>query len=312
MTSISVIIPLFNKEKDIVKTLNSVCKQTYNDFEIIIVDDGSTDLSVEKIKIINDNRISIFSKNNEGVSIARNFGVEKAKSNFVAFLDADDYWHPNHLEKLLFLIRTYPNNDWFATSYEKKRTNVLITPMVSPIFKKGENWSGVVGDFFENSLIDCLACASSVCMKTDFFKSLNGFNSQTTHAEDIDLWIRAALLSPLVFSNEITARHNLEASNRSSKKLLKERRYVDFNKFNKEENKNSSLKKYLDLNRYSLAIIYKLHGDTHSFKNIISNVEIKNLNKKQQFLLKQHRYILRLLFVFQELLEKLGFRLSSF
>ena len=85
MTSISVIIPLFNKEKDIVKTLNSVCKQTYNDFEIIIVDDGSTDLSVEKIKIINDNRISIFSKNNEGVSIARNFGVEKAKSNFVAF-----------------------------------------------------------------------------------------------------------------------------------------------------------------------------------------------------------------------------------
>jgi glycosyltransferase involved in cell wall biosynthesis len=312
MTSISVIIPLFNKEKDIVKTLNSVCKQTYNDFEIIIVDDGSTDLSVEKIKIINDNRISIFSKNNEGVSIARNFGVEKAKSNFVAFLDADDYWHPNHLEKLLFLIRTYPNNDWFATSYEKKRTNVLITPMVSPIFEKGENWSGVVGDFFENSLIDCLACASSVCMKTDFFKSLNGFNSQTTHAEDIDLWIRAALFSPLVFSNEITARHNLEASNRSSKKLLKERRYVDFNKFNKEENKNSSLKKYLDLNRYSLAIIYKLHGDTHSFKNIISNVEIKNLNKKQQFLLKQHRYILRLLFVFQELLEKLGFRLSSF
>ena len=312
MTSISVIIPLFNKEKDIVKTLNSVCKQTYNDFEIIIVDDGSTDLSVEKIKIINDNRISIFSKNNEGVSIARNFGVEKAKSNFVAFLDADDYWHPNHLEKLLFLIRTYPNNDWFATSYEKKRTNVLITPMVSPIFEKGENWSGVVGDFFENSLIDCLAWTSSVCMKTDFFKSLNGFNSQTTHAEDIDLWIRAALLSPLVFSNEITSRHNLEASNRSSKKLLKDRRYVDFNKFNKEENKNSSLKKYLDLNRYSLAIIYKLDGDIDSFNKLNVKIDPNSINKKQHFLLNQNKNTLRFIIFFQKILEKMGVRLSSF
>ncbi|MGY8933105.1 MAG: glycosyltransferase family 2 protein [Flavobacteriales bacterium] len=312
MAYLSVIIPLFNKEKNIVNTLTSVCNQTYTDFEVIIVNDGSTDASIKNISVINDDRIQLFSKKNEGVSIARNFGAEKAISNYIVFLDADDYWHPNHLNNLFELINAFPNHLWFASAYEKKRNKQLTTKMDSPILEKGKHWIGEVDEFFRYCFKDSLVNSSSVCFKKDFFNSLNGFDAFTTHTEDIDLWIRAALKSPLVFSNKITARHNLDASNRSSIKQLQERNYIDFDKFIKDENKNSSLKKYLDLNRYSLAIIYKLHGDTHSFKNIISNVEIKNLNKKQQFLLKQHRYILRLLFVFQELLEKLGFRLSSF
>ena len=312
MAYLSVIIPLFNKEKNIVNTLTSVCNQTYTDFEVIIVNDGSTDASIKNISVINDDRIQLFSKKNEGVSIARNFGAEKAISNYIVFLDADDYWHPNHLNNLFELINAFPNHLWFASAYEKKRNKQLTTKMDSPILEKGKHWIGEVDEFFRYCFKDSLVNSSSVCFKKDFFNSLNGFDAFTTHTEDIDLWIRAALKSPLVFSNKITARHNLDASNRSSIKQLQERNYIDFDKFIKDENKNSSLKKYLDLNRYSLAIIYKLHGDTHSFKNIISNVEIKNLNKKQQFLLKQHRYILRLLFVFQELLEKLGLRLSSF
>jgi glycosyltransferase involved in cell wall biosynthesis len=312
MASLSVIIPLFNKEKNIVNTLTSVCNQTYSDFEVIIINDGSTDASIKNISVINDDRIQLFSKKNEGVSIARNFGAEKAISNYIVFLDADDYWHPNHLNNLFELINAFPNHLWFASAYEKKRNKQLTTKMDSPILEKGKHWIGEVDDFFRYCFKDSLVNSSSVCFKKDFFNSLNGFDAFTTHTEDIDLWIRAALKSPLVFSNKITARHNLDASNRSSIKQLQERNYIDFDKFIKDENKNSSLKKYLDLNRYSLAIIYKLHGDTHSFKNIISKVEIKNLNKKQQFLLKQHRYILRLLFVFQELLEKLGVRLSSF
>lgn len=312
MASLSVIIPLFNKEKNIVNTLTSVCNQTYTDFEVIIVNDGSTDSSIKNISVINDDRIQLFSKKNEGVSIARNFGAEKAISNYIVFLDADDYWHPNHLNNLFELINAFPNHLWFASAYEKKRNKQLTTKMDSPILEKGKHWIGEVDEFFKYCFKDSLVNSSSVCFKKDFFNSLNGFDAFTTHTEDIDLWIRAALKSPLVFSNKITARHNLDASNRSSIKQLQERNYIDFDKFIKDENKNSSLKKYLDLNRYSLAIIYKLHGDTHSFKNIISKVEIKNLNKKQQFLLKQHRYILRLLFVFQELLEKLGVRLSSF
>jgi len=312
MTSLSVIIPLFNKENDIADTLISVCNQTFVDFEIIIVNDGSTDSSIKKIKTIKDTRIQLFSKINEGVSIARNFGVEKASSNYVVFLDADDYWYPNHLENIFLLISKFPDNLWFASAYEKQRATNLITPMGSPIFKKGKNWSGEIDDFFRNSFIDCLAWTSSVCMKKDFFKSLNGFNALITHTEDIDLWIRAALKSPLVFSNKITARHNLNASNRSSKKQLQERKYMDFDKFIGEENKNSSLKKYIDLNRYSLAIIFKPYGEIDTFKKLISKVEVNNLNKKQQFLLKQNKFMLRFMFSFQKLLEKMGIRLSSF
>jgi len=98
MTNFSVVIPLYNKEKDVLKTIQSVLKQSHSKFEIIIVDDGSTDSSIEIIKNIKDERIRLFSKKNEGVSIARNYGVEKATTEFIAFLDADDYWHPNHLE----------------------------------------------------------------------------------------------------------------------------------------------------------------------------------------------------------------------
>ena len=104
MSKFSIIIPLYNKEKDIKKTLKSVLNQSFEDFEIIIINDGSTDNSEEIVKSIIDKRIFLYTKNNEGVSIARNYGVEKATSGFIAFLDADDYWHPNHLENLHTLL----------------------------------------------------------------------------------------------------------------------------------------------------------------------------------------------------------------
>ena len=167
------------------------------------------------------------------VSIARNFGAEKAISNYIVFLDADDYWHPNHLNNLFELINAFPNHLWFASAYEKKRNKQLTTKMDSPILEKGNHWIGEVDEFFRYCFKDSLVNSSSVCFKKDFFNSLNGFDAFTTHTEDIDLWIRAALKSPLVFSNKITARHNLDASNRSSIKQLQERNYIDFDKFMK-------------------------------------------------------------------------------
>ena len=103
MSLFSIIIPVYNKGNHIQNTINSVLNQTNQDFEIIVVNDGSTDHSLDVIKSINDKRIKLFTLENKGVSHARNFGLTKASSEFIAFLDADDYWLPNHLETFLIL-----------------------------------------------------------------------------------------------------------------------------------------------------------------------------------------------------------------
>ena len=105
----SVVIPLFNKEHFIEKTIQSVLNQTLQDFEIIIINDGSTDASLEKVELINDDRISVFTTKNLGVSHARNYGIQKAKGHDIAFLDADDYWESEFLESIKGLIEKYPN-----------------------------------------------------------------------------------------------------------------------------------------------------------------------------------------------------------
>ena len=311
MPEFSVIIPLYNKELNVFDTLQSVLNQTYKNFEIIIVNDGSTDNSLEIVTKIKDHRIQLYSKKNEGVSTARNYGVLKSTSNYSVFLDADDYWHSNHLELLNKMINKYPKGKWFATSYEKKRTKQLITPMKTPFSDKGE-WIEEITNFFANSYIDCLACSSSICFNKDFFLSLGGFDYNISHGEDTDLWVRAALESTLIYSTEITSIHNLISLNRSSKVSSNNRKVFIFEKFLKEESQNTSLKKYLDLNRYSLAIHYKIVGNHKGFKKYKKDIQLENLNRKQRFLLQQPKTLLVLFIKLQKFFEKIGIRLSSF
>lgn len=111
---ISVVIPLYNKAHTIVNTLNTVLNQTYKDFEVIIVNDGSTDNGIEIInQNYNDKRIKIINQENTGVSAARNRGVEESKGEFIAFIDGDDEWHPEYLSTMYELIVKYPEAGLF-------------------------------------------------------------------------------------------------------------------------------------------------------------------------------------------------------
>ena len=100
---ISIVIPLYNKEKQIAHTLQSVFAQTFQDFEIVIVDDGSTDNSVMEVKKFDDPRVLLIQQSNAGVSAARNRGIEEANGELIAFLDADDEWMPEFLQTILQL-----------------------------------------------------------------------------------------------------------------------------------------------------------------------------------------------------------------
>ncbi|EFT3180475.1 glycosyltransferase family 2 protein, partial [Escherichia coli] len=97
---LTVVIPLYNKSQSIESTIKSVLNQTHTDFELIVVNDGSTDGSENVIKQFTDERIKLLNITNSGVSVARNTGIRSAKSSYVCLLDADDYWLPNHLEKI--------------------------------------------------------------------------------------------------------------------------------------------------------------------------------------------------------------------
>ena len=107
MSKISIIVPVYNTEKYLSKCLNSLIKQTYKDIEIIVVNDGSKDKSLEIAKKFakQDNRIKVFNKENGGLSSARNFGIEKASGEYIGFVDSDDYIKENMFEILYNMIK---------------------------------------------------------------------------------------------------------------------------------------------------------------------------------------------------------------
>lgn len=113
----SIIIPLYNKRPYVERTLRSVFAQTFTDYEVLVVDDGSTDGSAELVQQYTDARLHIYRKENGGVCSARNYGIRKAQGDYIAFLDADDEWHPEFLSALDNLSRRFPQAGICATAY---------------------------------------------------------------------------------------------------------------------------------------------------------------------------------------------------
>ena len=122
---ISVIIPMYNREKTIIDAIKSVLNQSYSDFEVIVVDDGSTDNSANIVKNINDNRVKYYYQENAGACAARNYGIELAEGEFIAFHDSDDIWHEDKLEKQLNVFKNNNVDIVFCKLKKIKDGNVL-------------------------------------------------------------------------------------------------------------------------------------------------------------------------------------------
>lgn len=224
---ISVIIPLYNKEKYIVDTIKNVLNQTFQSFEIIVVDDGSTDEGVYKVKQIEDFRVKVISKDNGGVSSARNKGVEEAKFDYIAFLDADDEWENNHLENILSLIDKYNDvADVFVTNFfakysdSKKKVNRI------------DLTTGIIENYFQKILNKPVIHTSSVAIRKTAFYEVGQFNAVLSRGEDIDLWIRLAKKYNIAYSDVATSNYLQDANNNSSSKVFHPSKsivyYLDF------------------------------------------------------------------------------------
>jgi len=217
---LSVIIPLYNKENEIKRSIYSVLNQTIQDFEIIIVDDNSSDGGLAIVKSFHDPRISCIEQEHRGVSSTRNHGVNLASGDFIAFLDADDEWMPLHLETILRLIKTFPEAGMFATASkitsEEGKPRWTIYKNIPP-----PPWEGLMPDYFRSgSLGEDPVNASTVVIPKKIFHEMGGFPEGYWYGEDTDLFGRIALKYPVAFSWEFGALYHVEASNRSSERKI--------------------------------------------------------------------------------------------
>lgn len=196
----SVIIPLYNKESYIYETISSVLNQTYSDFELLVINDGSNDNSLEVIKGINDPRFRIISQRNSGVAAARNNGIALAKSKWIVFLDADDIWLPNHLESLLEINAKFPSAWMIANSHQALRREDVSTELKN----KAKPEIKLIDYFVEAQRNISIIHTSCVAIKKEFFDRNYGFKDYK-RGEDLELWARVALNYPVAISTAITS-----------------------------------------------------------------------------------------------------------
>ena len=310
MIQFSVIIPVYNKASHIGETLQSVLNQTYQNFEVIVVNDGSTDDSLREIKKYNDERLQVFTTLNKGVSTARNFGAQHANGAYFIFLDADDFWEINHLEMLNRLINDFPDAVLYCSGY-KRQVNAS-TYQRAQFGGLNDKYRGVVNDYFEHSLPFSIAGMGTAAVPQEHFNNAGGFPLNVSHGEDIVLWVKLALKGKVVLDNQPTAIHNLAAENRLSNLKLENKTFADFSMFKEEEANNKALKKYLDNNRYSIALSYRLSGDKERFKIWMSQVNLANLNAKQRMLLHLPQSLVLALKYVHQFLAHYGLYISSF
>ena len=207
-SDISVVIPLYNKEKEIACTLRSVLAQTSQPLEIIVVDDGSTDGSAARVEEIGSPLIRLIQQENRGVSAARNRAMQEACGEYAALLDGDDTWEPGYLAEIERLIAAYPGCGAYATSFNVDDGHHL-TPGDTP------QTEGVV-DFFTEALSHYVLIPSSTTLRRKPALSLGGFPEGMRMGEDQYLWTKLARTSPVCFSPARLVRYSKAASNRSA------------------------------------------------------------------------------------------------
>ena len=209
--SISVVIPLYNKEKAIARTLASVLNQTTSPAEVIVVDDGSMDNSLQVVQSIKDNRLRVIHKENGGVSSARNRGIREAKSKYVALLDGDDLWDPTFIEEQTKLIADFPDASmWGVNTAFIRGEKYYKWDQGMP-----EGYRGYVENYFGTKHND-LFCSSSVVIRKDVFEHVGYFDERIAASEDLDMWYRIILKYPVVFYDKVLAYYNQDAENRAA------------------------------------------------------------------------------------------------
>lgn len=210
MLSVSVVIPLFNKQASIKRALDSVIAQSYTNFELIVVNDASTDRGAYLAESYCDTRVRVVNLNkHSGAAAARNAGILAAKHALIAFLDADDEWYPDFLETVISLYLKYPEAGMFGTAYDKKIAGKKRRTKILGLTSN----CGLIPWYFKSALGSIPVISSAVMVPRSVFEQVGFFAPGDRLGEDQDMWCRIALEFAVAYNAQSCAVYNLDAEN---------------------------------------------------------------------------------------------------
>lgn len=210
---ISIVIPLYNKESSILNTIQSVISQTYTDYELIVVNDGSTDNGTKIVEDYPDTRIRLINKENGGVCSARNRGIQEAKGEYIAFLDADDLWDIMYLEEQVKMVNDFPKASMWGINYAETRNGKIVRRVPTGL---PDGYRGYVEHYFEMpNRVSELCCSSSVVIRREVFDKVGMFDERIKYAEDSDMWFRINAVYKTAFYDRYMVFYQWDAENRA-------------------------------------------------------------------------------------------------
>jgi glycosyltransferase involved in cell wall biosynthesis len=189
MPTVSVIVPAYNAEKTILETIQSIRAQTFSDFELIVINDGSSDRTVELLSTINDPRLKVSSYENGGLPVARNRGIQRATGEFITFIDADDLWKPDKLEAQLKALQEYPEAGvvYSWTAFIDENSNFLYA--WEPLYWRGNVYPRLL-------IRNFISSGSNLLVRRQFIQAAGEFDPNLKSVEDWDYYLRLAALCP--------------------------------------------------------------------------------------------------------------------
>ncbi|MHA7844523.1 MAG: glycosyltransferase family 2 protein [Winogradskyella sp.] len=306
MPFFSVVITVYNKGEFIKNTINSVLNQSFQDFEVIVVNDGSTDESKNIIESFNDKRIHLITTKNQGVSAARNTGIGIANAGYIGLLDGDDLWDKDFLKFIKEAITEFPDISVFSTALAHRYRDKVIPAT----YNFEQTKTNCIHNFFKSSLDHTILTSSSIVFNKIILEKTGYFDTSIESGEDTDFWIRIGMHYKIVFINKILAHYNFVPESISNT-VFSVKNKPKYDKYFKEEQKDKHLKIYIDRNRFPLAILSKLERNKESFKFYRNHINPDNLRFSQKIILISPRWFIRLLLRIKSLKgEKLYYPLT--
>lgn len=298
----SVIIPLYNKAPYVTKAIESVLLQSFTDFELVIMDDGSKDDSFEVAQkaIQGHNSCFIYKQENAGVSMARNNAVSFSQGDYLCFLDADDWWNPDFLKEMSKLIDEFPEAGIYGTSYtivNETKHKTRVSPIgVEPGFEKGYiNYCQVYSKTLAMPLTSI-----SVAIPRDVFNEMKGFPRGVKLGEDFLLWIHIALKYKVAFLNKPLAYYNqdVDVTHRGVGHLYPPAEHMLWNLADLEplERIDEDYKHLIDRLRANSLLKYYVSSEYHAAaKQELVKIDWHDKGLRYGFLYRMPRFLVKLI-----------------
>jgi glycosyltransferase involved in cell wall biosynthesis len=219
----SVIVPLFNKEQYVEKCINSLSAQTFQDFEIVVIDDGSSDSSVPRVEQLGFSKLTLIAQENSGVSAARNRGIDIATGEYICFLDADDWYEPEFLEKISLLIDRFGAASAYCSGYFRRKGGET-RKSTEPTGCDGQEMF-LIDDFYDQWSRGAFFFTSSICVSRALLQATGLRFPRNEHmGEDQEMWFSLAERGPFAYVRQPLSNYTIGSSNSltHSQKLIEE------------------------------------------------------------------------------------------